>query len=60
MTGTSFPMKRYTLLRRADERERGEPSPAADGPGVRRLTLIRRAQTWPALPSGGARSGASR
>jgi hypothetical protein len=35
-------MKRYTLLRRI-----GEP-PAAER-GVRRLTVVRRTQTWPPL-----------
>ncbi len=52
-------MKRYTLLRRADESERAGTPPGAGRPSVRRLTLVRRAQVWPPLP-GQARAAESR
>jgi hypothetical protein len=44
MTATGIPMKRYTLLRRSDA------AVATTGSGVRRLTLVRRTQSWPPLP----------
>jgi hypothetical protein len=52
MTASGLQMKRYTLLRRADAQ-----AAATTGPGVRRLTLVRRAQSWPPLPG---RPGSSR
>jgi hypothetical protein len=51
MTMPDNKLKRYTLLRRADD-ERREASSPAGRPGVRRLTLVRRAQLWPPMPRG--------
>jgi len=55
---TSQP-KRYTLLARSAD----APDSARPGgrPRVRRLTLVRRAQTWPPLapPEGGPRRSAT-
>jgi hypothetical protein len=51
MTMPDTNMKRYTLLRRADG-DRRETDGPAERPSVRRLTLVRRAQTWPPLPAG--------
>ena len=46
--------KRYTLLRRANEGAGRGPS-GATRPGVRRLTLVRRAQLWPPRPGSDGR-----
>lgn len=53
MTMSDNKLKRYTLLRRADgDAERREAPSSSGRPGVRRLTLVRRAQQWPPLPLG--------
>jgi len=50
MKNSDISMKRYTLLRRSGGQPAGAPAPE-QRPRVRRLTLVRRAQSWAPLPA---------